>query len=153
MINMLLFAAVVAAHTPIETAVTLKERMWPTSQLVVEKMGREVSLWRPYGIQMGLLREHFEYLNTGYMEKEIDGYIKYVSSPSRKYTDRQITIIQAVVLGEALGHAALAAKEPTEDEQKHLTHIELYRKSGLALLEKYLKELGEVKDGELRFRL
>ena len=119
---------------PLELANALKERMWPTAQLTVEKMGREVSLWRPYGIQMELLREDLVWLNQG-------------------YTPRQLLIVQAVVLGEALTRAAEAAKTPTDEQLKHLSEILLYQKSGTALLEHYLKELGEVKDSEMRFRL
>ena len=71
----------------------------------------------------------------------------------RGYTDRQLWIIQVVVLGEALSRAAEAIREPTDEQKKHMTEIILYMKSGLALLEKILKELGDVKDNEMRFRL
>ena len=133
MIAMLLLATL-AAQTPLDRAEAIKERMRPTAQVAAEKMGREVSLWRPYGIQMELLKEDLVWLNRG-------------------YTPRQIMIVQAVVLGEALTRAAKAAKEPDEEQANHLSAIMLYRKSGLLLLEKILEGLGEVKDGEVRFHL
>lgn len=130
----LLLLLLTAQAKPLDAALAIKERMWPTSRIAAEKMGREVSLWRPYEIQMELLKEDLVWLNRG-------------------YTERQIAIIQAVVLCEALVRAAHAAKEPSEEEQKHLTAIGTYRKSGVTLLEKILKELGEVSDSEMRFHL
>ena len=137
MLPMLLFAISLVAQSSTEKAATIKEGMWSTSQLVVEKMGRGVSLWRPYGIQMKLLKEDLEWQKPSY----------YKDRP------REILIIQTVVLGEALKRAAEAAEYPTEEQRNHLTHILLYQKAGLALLEHYLEELGEVEDEELRFRL
>lgn len=130
----MILLVVALSMPPVERAMELKEMMWTTSQLVVESMGREVSLWRPYGIQMKLLKEDLEWLNRG-------------------YTPRQILITQAVVLGEALTRAAEAAKKPTEEQTEHLSDILLYQKAGLSLLEKKLMEIGEVTEREMRFRL
>jgi hypothetical protein len=120
---------------PIRDASELRERLLSTTQDKVERMGYGAHLWRRYGLQMELLREHLEWLDIG-------------------LTDRQVTVIQICVLGILLERADKAIDAPADEEQrKYRLEIITHRDLGYILLKKKLKELGAVTDRELRFRL
>lgn len=125
----------VSIGTQIEQANDLRERLLPATQEKVERLGYGAHLWRRYGLQMELLREHLEWLHIG-------------------LSDRQIMVVQVCVLGRLLERAQEAIDQPTDEEQKkYRTQISMHRELGYILLKKKLEELGDVEDSELRFRL
>jgi hypothetical protein len=113
----------------------LKERLIPTTRRTVHYMGNEIKIDRPYGIQMELMKEHLVWLNYNYSEK-------------------QIKIVQAITLHDALKRANQAIAQPTEEQAKQLNRIKLYRNAGWLLLEQIVKDIGyPVPDRVLRFSL
>jgi hypothetical protein len=108
--------------------------MVPSAQRKAQMMSAGISLTRPCGIQMELLKEHLEWLNQG-------------------HTDRQIVIVQVVVMAGAIERAIDAIDNPSDEQQKHIGKILAHKEAGMKLLKKKLRELGEVTDREMRFQL
>jgi hypothetical protein len=119
---------------PLDAATELRERLQPATRRTVVKMAEDVSLRRPYGLQMELLKQHIEWLNRG-------------------HTERQIIVVQAIVLAGAIRRAIEIVNGPTEEQKKHVGEIWAYKESGMNLLKEKLIDLGEVSDREMRFHL
>jgi hypothetical protein len=106
----------------------MKDRLPARTLASIEQMGREISLVRPYRLQLALMKEDLVWLNRGYSE-------------------RQIMIVQVIALDTSL------KREPNEEEQKRIKYVDSNKAYGRKLVKKMLKELGDVTDRELRFHL